>query len=58
MANQSIIIGGKTVPLANPKSGCSIASRQPGGKYHKPNTNWWTGGELNLFASLRPGSGG
>lgn len=46
MPNQSVIIGGKEIQLVTPKSDCSIASRQPGGKYHRPNTNWWTGEEL------------
>lgn len=34
MANQSVIIGGKAIPLVAPKADLNIPSRLPGGKYH------------------------
>lgn len=36
MANQSVIIGGKSIPLVVGKRDCNPTSRQPGGKYHVP----------------------
>lgn len=36
MANQTVIVGGKEIPIVNPKLDLDIASRLIGGKYRRP----------------------